>query len=78
MAVSFRSLARKTWQTAASIKTGVILLILVVILAAAGTVILQRPMTEPEESSVPTHRRRFICSMPPDSQTFFTHGGLSD
>ena len=49
MAVSLRSLARKTWQTAASIKTGVVLLILVVILAAAGTVILQRPMTEPED-----------------------------
>lgn len=49
MAVSFRTVARKTWQTAASIKTGVVLLILVVILAAAGTVILQRPMTEPDD-----------------------------
>jgi cytochrome c biogenesis protein len=49
MAVSFRSVVRKTWQTAASIKTGVVLLILVVILAAAGTVILQRPMTEPDD-----------------------------
>lgn len=49
MAVSFSAVARKTWQTAASIKTGVILLILVVILAAAGTVILQRPMTEPDD-----------------------------
>ena len=49
MAVSFRTVTRKTWQTAASIKTGVVLLILVVILAAAGTVILQRPMTEPDD-----------------------------
>ena len=49
MAVSFRTVTRKAWQTAASIKTGVVLLILVVILAAAGTVILQRPMTEPDD-----------------------------
>lgn len=49
MAVSLRTVTRKTWQTAASIKTGVVLLILVVILAAAGTVILQRPMTEPDD-----------------------------
>ena len=41
--------ARKFWQTAASVKTGVVLLIVVVILAAAGTVILQRPMTDPED-----------------------------
>lgn len=49
MAVSFRTIARKIWQTAASIKTGVVLLILVVVLAAAGTVILQRPMTDPDD-----------------------------
>jgi cytochrome c biogenesis protein len=49
MALSFRAAARKTWQTAASIKTGVVLLILVVILAAVGTVVLQRPMTEPDD-----------------------------
>ncbi len=41
--------ARKTWQAAAAIKTGVILLILVVIISAAGTVILQRPATDPDE-----------------------------
>ena len=40
---------RKTWQTLGAIKTGVILLILVVIISAAGTVILQRPATDPEE-----------------------------
>ena len=42
------SLPRKIWQTLAAIKTGVILLILVVILSAAGTIILQRPATDPE------------------------------
>jgi cytochrome c biogenesis protein len=49
MAVSFRTMPRKIWQTAASVKTGVVLLILVVVLAAAGTVILQRPMTDPDD-----------------------------
>jgi cytochrome c biogenesis protein len=49
MAVTFRSLARRTWQTAAAIKTGVVLLILAVIFSAVGTIILQRPMTDPEE-----------------------------
>ncbi len=43
------SLPRKIWQTLASIKTGVILLILVVIFSAAGTLILQRPATDPDE-----------------------------
>jgi len=49
MALSLSAAARRTWRTAASIKTGVILLILVVILAAVGTVILQRPITDPED-----------------------------
>lgn len=43
------SLPRKIWQTLGAIKTGVILLILTVILAAAGTLILQRPATDPDE-----------------------------
>jgi cytochrome c biogenesis protein len=43
------SVPRKIWQTLGAIKTGVILLILVVILSAAGTVILQRPATDPDE-----------------------------
>ncbi len=47
--VTHKSFARKAWQTAAAIKTGVVLLILVVVLAAAGTIILQRPMTDPED-----------------------------
>lgn len=49
MALSLRSAARSTWQTLGSIKTGVILIILVVIFSAAGTVILQRPMTDPDD-----------------------------
>lgn len=49
MAFEVRSLVRKIWQTAAAIKTGVVLLILVVIFAAAGTIVLQRPVTDPEE-----------------------------
>ena len=43
------SVPRKIWQTFAAIKTGVVLLIVVVILSAAGTVILQRPATDPDE-----------------------------
>jgi cytochrome c biogenesis protein len=43
------SAVRKLWQTIGAIKTGVVLLILVVIVSAAGTVILQRPVTEPDE-----------------------------
>ncbi len=43
------SALRKLWQTIGAIKTGVVLLILVVIVSAAGTVILQRPVTEPDE-----------------------------
>jgi len=49
MALSLRSVSRKTWQTLSSIKTGVILIILVVIFSIAGTVILQRPMTDPDD-----------------------------
>jgi cytochrome c biogenesis protein len=47
--MNFRASVRKLWQTAASIKTGVVLLILVVIFSAAGTIVLQRPATEPDE-----------------------------
>lgn len=45
----FRGMPRKIWQTLSSIKTGVVLIILVVIFSAAGTVILQRPMTDPDD-----------------------------
>jgi cytochrome c biogenesis protein len=47
--MNLRSLGRKLWQTLSAIKTGVILLITVVILSAVGTIILQRPATEPDE-----------------------------
>lgn len=49
MPADSRSFVHKLWQTVASIKTGVVLLILVVILSAVGTVILQRPATDPDE-----------------------------
>jgi cytochrome c biogenesis protein len=49
MPAGFRTLAHKTWRTIASIQTGVVLLILVVILSAVGTIVLQRPVTEPDE-----------------------------
>ena len=49
MSANLPSFLRKIWRTLASIKTGVILLISVVILSAAGTLILQRPMTDPDE-----------------------------
>src|SRR5215471_21527904 len=49
MARSLRSAIRSTWKTLSSIKTGVVLIILVVIFSAAGTVILQRPMTDPQD-----------------------------
>jgi cytochrome c biogenesis protein len=40
---------RKIWNSLGSIKTGVVLLILVIIVSAAGTLILQRPVTDPDE-----------------------------
>ena len=69
MALSFRSTVRKTWQTLSSIKTGVVLLILVVIFSAAGTVILQRPITEPDDM-----QRAYSPSM----LRFLDATGLSD
>lgn len=47
--MDLRPIVRKVWRTLASIETGVVLLILVVILSAAGTIVLQRPLTRPEE-----------------------------
>jgi len=49
MALRLGNVPRQTWQTLGSIKTGVVLIILVVIFSAAGTVILQRPMTDPDD-----------------------------
>lgn len=42
-------LARRFIQTLGSLRTGIILLIVVGIASAAGTVILQRPITDPEQ-----------------------------
>ena len=49
MAGTMQTFARKMWQSLSAVKTGVVLLIVVVIVAAAGTVILQRPVTDPDE-----------------------------
>ena len=49
MASKLKSMSRKLWLTAGSIKTGVILLIIVAIVAGAGTLILQRSTTPPDE-----------------------------
>ncbi len=49
MASQLSSFFRKFWQLMSSIKTGVVLLITVVTVSAAGTLILQRPMTDPDE-----------------------------
>jgi cytochrome c biogenesis protein len=49
MGVDLGRFRRKIWQTLSSVKTGVILLILVIILAAVGTIVLQRPTTDPDE-----------------------------
>lgn len=39
----------KIYKTLASVRTGIILLLLTVVVSAVGTVVLQRPTTEPEE-----------------------------
>ncbi|HKN72595.1 MAG TPA: cytochrome c biogenesis protein ResB [Terriglobales bacterium] len=49
MTKNLSALGHKMWRTIASIQTGVVLLILVVILSAVGTIVLQRPATEPDE-----------------------------
>lgn len=49
MAAGFRTIVYKTWRAIASVETGVVLLILVVILSAVGTIVLQRPVTRPDE-----------------------------
>ncbi len=49
MAAEFRSIVHKAWRALASIEAGVVLLILVVIFSALGTIVLQRPVTRPDE-----------------------------
>jgi len=38
----------KIYKTLASVRTGIILLLLTVVVSAVGTVVLQRPTTEPD------------------------------
>ena len=40
---------RKLVQTIGAVRTGIIILIITGIVSAAGTVVLQRPLTDPEE-----------------------------
>jgi cytochrome c biogenesis protein len=49
MNLAIRFAGKKLWKTLTAIQTGVILLIVVGAVAAAGTLILQRPLTEPEK-----------------------------
>lgn len=46
--MGFKDIWNKVYRTLASVRTGIILLLIVVLLSALGTVILQRPTTEPE------------------------------
>ncbi len=48
MATDTPNLGRKLYRTMASVRTGVLLILIVGIFAAVGTVILQRPATDPD------------------------------
>ena len=47
--MGLKSIWTKLYQTLASVRTGIFLIIVVGIFSAAGTIILQRPTTEPDE-----------------------------
>ncbi len=49
MAFSLSSIPKRIHRTFANLRTGIVLLILVVIASALGTVILQRPATDPDK-----------------------------
>jgi len=49
MAAQVRSTRRQLWQVMGSVRTGIILLILSGLAVLAGTLILQRPITEPDK-----------------------------
>ena len=49
MAAQVRSTRRQLWQVLGSVRTGIILLILSGLAVLAGTLILQRPITEPDK-----------------------------
>ena len=47
--MGFMAVWNKIYRTLASVRTGIILLLTTVVVSAVGTVVLQRPTTEPEE-----------------------------
>lgn len=47
--MGFIAIWNKIYRTLASVRTGIILLLLTVVVSAVGTVVLQRPTTEPDE-----------------------------
>jgi cytochrome c biogenesis protein len=49
MTLSPKTLSIKIWTNLSAVKTGIVLLIVVGLASAAGTLILQRPMTDPEK-----------------------------
>lgn len=49
MTFSLHSVSRRFWNTLSSVRTGIILLIVVGVASAGGTLILQRPLTDPEK-----------------------------
>src|ERR1035437_2269928 len=51
MAFSLTTIPNRIHKTFANLRTGIVLLILVVIASALGTVILQRPATDPDKLS---------------------------
>lgn len=49
MAADSRSTGQRFWRWLGSVRTGIVLLIIVGLASATGTVVLQRPLTEPEQ-----------------------------
>ncbi len=47
--MGFKEIWSKVHKTLSSVRTGIILLLIVVVFSAVGTVVLQRPVTEPSE-----------------------------
>jgi cytochrome c biogenesis protein len=47
--MGFKEIWSKFYKTLSSVRTGIILLLIVVVFSAVGTVVLQRPTTEPSE-----------------------------
>jgi cytochrome c biogenesis protein len=49
LTASHQTLTRRFWLAISSVRTGIVLLIIAGLASAAGTLILQRPMTEPDK-----------------------------